>query len=1106
MGDIGVVHVFIGAPTIGHTPPERLCGNPAAMRRESDAWSHFHKGEHLSLQGDRPGKTCMHHTVCACHREDHAVCASHREDHTECGSHREDHMECAGHRDDHTICGGHKEDHASLADHREYHTSFAGHREDHTTRASHREDHTSLASHREDHTLCAGHREDHTSCVGHREDHTARAGYREDHTSFVGHREDHTSCAGYQEDHTSCVGHREDHVSHAGHRKDHTSLATHREDHASGGGHREDHASGGGHREDQASGGGHREDHASGGGHREDHASGAGHREDHASGAGHREDHASGAGHREDHASGAGHREDHASGAGHREDHASGAGHREDHASGAGHREDHASGAGHREDHASGAGHREDHASGAGHREDHASGAGHREDHASGAGHREDHASGAGHREDHASGAGHREDHASGAGHREDHASGAGHREDHASGAGHREDHASGAGHREDHASGAGHREDHASGAGHWEDHTACAAHQHQTVCPGSGCRQRSSYTECDLLHGSSTEHCPHRPAASLLCDFSDLSVHEEDGGSRCDLVHSDCISSTESEFLAVLASSQHAVQNSETCQVKMRELERSPSPKFTSLSNDPSQNGSGKRKTTSLGTLYLPSSTQISKKPKQSRSSVQRGSKESDDRRPQTSLKPLTLLKHCIDKNKQYNILAVVLQPSHVKEIRAKSGPNSGLSFPLATIVVLDQSGVKCNIIIWRNAAFWSLSLFPGDIIMLTNLTVCEDKWSKETFLQSTFNSSFLNLGNGFILIADEYSNIVEYFVLKELLYYLFTKHCYLRDLPSHPPQKLDCVQHVGLSQLQPEVLVHSILKVVGISILKERTYHFKGLQQNKIILTVEEVKGQTGTLILWGTGVSWCEKIRMKRDFIWVFKNLLCKKNLISGDLELHTTPWSSCECLFDDDKRAIDFKNKYENGSHPKLLSLRTVIEGRYLDDIQIKVRISELIFLVPDNQNICVNKHTSITKILNYLPLVIYSGCGKCRKELKIDSNHVIEQCAICLPLNQIRLFYRSVLMTGRSEEDEICIHVPPDVLEKIFLNISPNLLHKPVSGSSNVTYGAIVADTCHSLLADNGESYLLTLKSHCSLDENSVPLEQEFHLLSFLVNI
>lgn len=51
-----------------------------------------------------------------------------------------------------------------------------------------------------------------------------------------------------------------------------------------------------------------------------------------------------------------------------------------------------------------------------------------------------------------------------------------------------------------------------------------------------------------------------------------------------------------------------------------------------------------------------------------------------------------------------------------------------------------------------------------------------------------------------------------------------------------------------------------------------------------------------------------------------LWDFKYLLVQCSSVSGDLELHTTPWSSCECLFDDDKRAIEFKEKFQKSKTP------------------------------------------------------------------------------------------------------------------------------------------------------------------------------------------
>lgn len=66
-----------------------------------------------------------------------------------------------------------------------------------------------------------------------------------------------------------------------------------------------------------------------------------------------------------------------------------------------------------------------------------------------------------------------------------------------------------------------------------------------------------------------------------------------------------------------------------------------------------------------------------------------------------------------------------MVLSPCHMKEINIKSGPNSGSKVPLATIVVTDQSEIKKKVFLWRTAAFWALTVFLGDIILLTGKVI---------------------------------------------------------------------------------------------------------------------------------------------------------------------------------------------------------------------------------------------------------------------------------------------------------------------------------------------------------------------------------------------
>ncbi|NXD93422.1 SHLD2 protein, partial [Chaetorhynchus papuensis] len=110
---------------------------------------------------------------------------------------------------------------------------------------------------------------------------------------------------------------------------------------------------------------------------------------------------------------------------------------------------------------------------------------------------------------------------------------------------------------------------------------------------------------------------------------------------------------------------------------------------------------------------------------------------------------KKLSLLKNCCSKNQKYSILVTVVHPCHIKEIQMKqSKTKSSCKVPVATIVVIDQSKVERKVVLWRGAAFWSLTVFPGDIVLLTDVVLYENLWCGEVMLQSTFTSQLLNLG----------------------------------------------------------------------------------------------------------------------------------------------------------------------------------------------------------------------------------------------------------------------------------------------------------------------------------------------------------------------
>ncbi|XP_071419235.1 shieldin complex subunit 2 isoform X2 [Pithys albifrons albifrons] len=463
---------------------------------------------------------------------------------------------------------------------------------------------------------------------------------------------------------------------------------------------------------------------------------------------------------------------------------------------------------------------------------------------------------------------------------------------------------------------------------------------------------------------------------------------------------------------------------------------------------------------------------------------------------------KKLSSLKNCCCKNQKYNVLVTVVHPCHIKEIQVKTRPKSSCKVPVATIVVIDQSETERKVVLWRGAAFWSLTVFPGDIVLLTDIIMYENLWCGEIMLQSTFTSQLLNLGNSSALNAEE----LEGDVLHGLLAYISSQFPHFRDIPRREVQRLDSVQYVQLNQLQPHTLVHSILKITNIAVLTECVYSYKGGNQIKIVLTVEQNRDQHYRMVLWGAGAAWCPQLQRKKDHIWDFKYLLVQCSSVSGDLELHTTPWSSCECLFDDDKRAVEFKEKFQKSqtSLMQLTKLSTHLEEKCSGVIQMKAHILELKFTISTGQykQFIFSADTSLEWVLASLPMITYSGCAKCGLELQADENMIYKQCIRCLPYNKLKTFYRPALMTVEDEGYEIYVHVVSELMEKIFLNIPADWLNRLVVPSSDITYGTVVADLCYSLLTDTEASYLLEIRSHFVLDENSYPLQKDFHLLDF----
>ncbi|KAM6390733.1 shieldin complex subunit 2 isoform 2-T4 [Pluvialis apricaria] len=412
---------------------------------------------------------------------------------------------------------------------------------------------------------------------------------------------------------------------------------------------------------------------------------------------------------------------------------------------------------------------------------------------------------------------------------------------------------------------------------------------------------------------------------------------------------------------------------------------------------------------------------------------------------------KKLSLLKNCCCKNQKYNVLVTIVHPCHIKEIQVKTRPKSSCKVPVATIVVIDQSEIERKVVLWRGAAFWSLTVFPGDVVLLTDITMCENLWCGEIMLQSTFTSQLLNLGNCSALNPEEFYPIVDGGVLHGLLAYISSEFPHFGDVPQRQVQRLDSVQYMQLDQLQPNILVHAVLKIVNIAILTESMYSYRGGNQRKIVLTVEQNRDQHYRMVLWGAGAAWCPQLQRKKDHIWDFKYLLVQHSSVSGDFELHTTPWSTCECLFDDDKRAIEFKEKFQKSETPlmQMTKLSALLEEKCSGVVQVKAHILELKFTISTGQykQLIFRADTSLECVLASLPVITYSGCAKCGLELQADENMIYKQCIRCLPYNKVKTFYRPALMTVEDGGYEIYVHVVSELMEKIFLNIPADWLNR-----------------------------------------------------------
>ncbi|MBN3295838.1 SHLD2 protein, partial [Amia calva] len=447
----------------------------------------------------------------------------------------------------------------------------------------------------------------------------------------------------------------------------------------------------------------------------------------------------------------------------------------------------------------------------------------------------------------------------------------------------------------------------------------------------------------------------------------------------------------------------------------------------------------------------------------------------------------PATLLTGCVPRGGRYRVLVCVLYPCHLKEIKAKSGTSAGSSVPLATIVVTDQSGMDMKVVLWRSAAFWALTVYPGDILFITDLTVHEDKWRGEWVLQSTYQTHLLNVGRVGETSRLQVPEAVAEGALEDLCRYLTHRHPLLLSLAPRAPQDPTDIPYARLGKLQPNTLVHALLRVTHTSLVTESEGSSRTGVGRKAVLVVEQ-GSQQGTLLLWGSAMAWLRNIHRNRGAVWEFRVLLVRGSVASGAMELHSTPWGWA--------RPAPALGSLE-------IDLHTLLSQRHTGDVEVKGQVVALQFGNTQDTLLRMDSHTPLQRIVGAVTNdITFHGCGRCGSELGTDHNGIYRPCFPCLPYRGVRHYYRPALLTVRDVDSEICVQVPPVLVQKMLLNIPPELLSKTVVPSSDMTFGQVVVDLCHSLLSRPLDTYQLTLRSHFLLDENSVPIQQDFLLLDF----
>ncbi|KAM6956232.1 nuclear factor NF-kappa-B p100 subunit-like [Aplochiton taeniatus] len=411
-------------------------------------------------------------------------------------------------------------------------------------------------------------------------------------------------------------------------------------------------------------------------------------------------------------------------------------------------------------------------------------------------------------------------------------------------------------------------------------------------------------------------------------------------------------------------------------------------------------------------------------------------------------------------------------------------------------------------KVVLWRQAAFWALTVCPGDVLLITGAMVHEDKWRGERVLQSCYASRLLTLGQVTATTSPPVPQSVNGRTLRSLVAFLRERRPLLVSLPPRVPQNPNGLHYARLGLLSSNTLVHARLRVTHTERITAWRPEAEGTSRTgcvqKAVLTVEQGDGQQGVLVLWGAALAWLPRIERHKDAVWDFHVLLVRESMNSGLLELHSTPWGTCQPLAPNSRQALEFCRDALARTSLEL-DLHTLLSQKYTGDVELKVQITAFQFQGSPSQNAehPLDSDTSLELLLDTVSGdVTFTGCGRCAVELATDDNGIYCPCYPCLPHTGVRRYYRPVVLTVREGQTQVRVRVPPALVQKMLLDTPPDKLGKTVAPGSVMRHTQVVTDRIHALLSRPRPTFLLTIRSHFMCDENSFPTVQDFLLLDF----